>query len=69
MIINVKVNTNSSFEKIICLEEDYFEVWIKEKPINNLGNKKIENLFKKYFKKEVKIIFGKKTKKKENRGI
>jgi uncharacterized protein (TIGR00251 family) len=64
MRIKIKVHVNSKQEKIVKISEGEFEVWIKERPIENKANKYLEKLFKKYFEKEVKIIKGLKSKNK-----
>ncbi|MEA3399460.1 MAG: DUF167 domain-containing protein [Patescibacteria group bacterium] len=71
MKIKIKVHANSSQEKVKKIPENdiasskvsqgkqlWGEVWIKQKPIDGEANKYLENFLKKYFKKEVKIIFG-----------
>lgn len=64
MKIKIKVHTNSSQEKILQLNKDSFEIWIKQKPIENKANFHLEKLLKDYFKREVKIISGLTFKKK-----
>ena len=58
MKVKVKVHANSSQEKIVKLNEEEFEVWIKEKPIDGKANIFLEKLLKNYFKKSVKLIKG-----------
>jgi uncharacterized protein (TIGR00251 family) len=55
--VKVRVHPNSSQEKI---EEnkDFFEVWMKEKPIDGKANEKLVKILKKYFKKGVIISSG-----------
>lgn len=53
----IKLHPGSSQEKIIEFD-DYYEVWIKEKPIEGKANKYLEKLLKKYFGKKVKIVSG-----------
>jgi len=62
--IKIKLHANSSREKIEKLEENKYEVWIKEKPIDNKANIYLEKLLKKYFKKHVRVIKGMKSKNK-----
>lgn len=58
-IIEIKIHSNSSQEKIIKKNEDEYEIWIKEKHIENKANLEICKILKKYFKaKEVKIKSG-----------
>lgn len=59
MNAKVKVHTNSSLEKIEVIGENSFEVWIKEKAVDNKANKYLEKWLRKYFKsKNVKIKSG-----------
>jgi len=58
MRIKVKLHPSSSREKIEKLEENNYEVWLKEKPIENKANEKLVRILKKYFKKQVKIKSG-----------
>jgi uncharacterized protein (TIGR00251 family) len=58
MKIKIKVHTNSSREKIRDIENDFFEVWIKEKAIDNKANKYLEKFLGKYLDKDVKITSG-----------
>lgn len=64
MRINIKLHPGSSQEKIKCLADNSYEVWIKQKPIENKANKALEKFLKKHFKKNVKIVSGLKSKKK-----
>ena len=57
MIINVRVHANSSKEEI-KKEGNNYEVWVKEKPIQGRVNIYLLKMFKKYFKKEVRIKSG-----------
>lgn len=58
MKIKVKLHPNSSKEEIEKLNEDEFEVWIKEKPINNKANLELIKILKKFFKKDIAIKSG-----------
>lgn len=58
MRIKVKLHVNSSQEKINKISENEYEVWIKEKPIENKANIYLEKFLKKEFGKQVKIIKG-----------
>ncbi len=63
--IKVKLHPNSSQEKIIEIEKDKsYEVWIKEKPIDGKANEKLIKMLKKYFKKDVEITSGFKSREK-----
>lgn len=57
MQIKAKVHANSSKEEIKKEGGDY-EVWVKEKPIHGKVNIHLVKMFKKYFKKEVRIKSG-----------
>ena len=58
MKIKVKLHPNSSQEKIKILKDNEYEVWIKEKPLDNKANTELIKLLKKHFKKDVKIKSG-----------
>lgn len=65
MKIKIKLHPNSSQEKIEEIEKDKeYEVWIKEKPIDGKANIELIKVLKKYFKKDVKIIHGLKSREK-----
>ena len=64
MNIKIKLHPNSSQEKLIKLNEEEYEVWIKEKPIDGKANFSLEKFLKKEFKKSVKIIKGLRSKNK-----
>ncbi len=57
-MIKVKLHPSSSQEKIQKIGENSYEVWIKEKPINNKANIEVVRLLKKYFNKNVEIKSG-----------
>ncbi|HLD54685.1 MAG TPA: DUF167 domain-containing protein [Candidatus Nanoarchaeia archaeon] len=58
MKIKIKVHSNSSQEKINKIDDHFYEVWLKEKPIDNKANLKIQQMLKKYFSCNVKIKSG-----------
>ena len=58
MKIKVKIHLSSSKEEIRKLNEGEFEVWVKEKPVDNKVNIKLIKILKEYFNKEVKIVSG-----------
>jgi len=58
MKIKVKLHPNSSQEKIEEVSKERYEVWLKEKPIDNKANEKLVKILKKYFKKKVEIKSG-----------
>lgn len=61
MNIKIKLHPNSSHEKIEKLSENYYHVWIKERPFNDKANKGLKKFLKNYFRKEIKIIKGLKS--------
>ena len=63
MRIKVKIHPNSSQEKIEKKDEQY-EVWLKEKPIDNKANEKLIKILSKHFKRKVEIVRGLKSKEK-----
>lgn len=58
MKLKIKLHTNSSQERLKKIKEEEYEIWIKEKAIDNKANIKLIKLLKKYFKKNVKIKSG-----------
>lgn len=64
MKIKVKIHPNSSKEQIIKLKEKEYEVWIRESPVEGKANIALEKILKKHFKKQCKIVFGLKSRKK-----
>ncbi len=64
MIIKIKVHPSSSRQKIKKIDEWSYEVWLKKKPENNSANKELLKFLKNYFKKEVRIKSGFKSKRK-----
>ena len=58
MKIKIKIHVGSSQEKVEKVGEDSYEVWIKEKAIDNKANSYLEKYLKKYFGKVVKIKSG-----------
>ena len=64
MKIKIKVHPSSSKEKIIKINEEEFEIWIKEPAKKNKANIILIKLLKKYFKKDVRLISGFKSKNK-----
>ncbi len=64
MKIKVRVHPNSSKEKIIKINEKELEIWINKQAKNDKVNINLIKLLKNYFKKEVKLIFGFKSRNK-----
>lgn len=60
MRIKIKINSDSSVEKISKISEDYLEISVKEPPVNNMADRKVIELVKNYFlfSKNVRIISG-----------
>ena len=58
MKIKIKLHPNSSQEKIKMLKDNEYEVWIREKPLDNKANLELVKILKKYFKKDAKIKSG-----------
>ena len=56
--IKIKLHPNSSKEEIKKINENNFEVWVKEKPIDNKANIELIKILKKYFKRNIKIKSG-----------
>ena len=57
MKLKVKLHPNSSREKVEKVDE-FYHVWLKEKPVDNKANVKLVKVLKKYFGKEVEIKSG-----------
>ncbi len=64
MKLHIKLHPNSSQEKIAKITGNKYEIWIKQKPIVGKANIYLEKLLKKYFKRNVKIVYGLKSKNK-----
>ena len=65
MKIHIKLHPSSSQEKIQEIEKDKeYEVWIKEKPIDGKANEELVKILKKYFKKQVRVVHGLKSREK-----
>ncbi|MCK5624300.1 DUF167 domain-containing protein [Candidatus Pacearchaeota archaeon] len=58
MKIKIKLHPNSSQEKIEKKDNKIYEVWLKEKPIDNKVNEKLIKILGKYFKRKVIIKSG-----------
>jgi len=61
MHIKVKVSTDQNKEKIEKISEDRFECFVKEKPENNMANKRLIELLAQYFgitENKVRIVKG-----------
>jgi len=62
--IKVKIHPNSSREEVVKIKDEEYEVWIKESPLEGKANIALEKILKKYFRKQCKIVFGFKSRKK-----
>ena len=58
MKIKIKVHPKSSKEEIKKINEENYEVWLKEEAKDNKANIGLLKILKKYFGKEVKIKSG-----------
>jgi uncharacterized protein (TIGR00251 family) len=58
MKLKIKIHPNSSQNRIEKISDLDYEVWIKEKPVNNKANLELIKILKKYFKKDVEIKSG-----------
>jgi len=58
MKLKIKLHPNSSREKIEKISGSEYEVWLKEKPVDNKANVQMIKLLKKHFGKEVGIKSG-----------
>ena len=61
MRIKIRLHPNSSKEEVKKINEAEYAVWIKEKPIDGKANLFLIKFLKKYFKKEVKLVKGMKS--------
>ena len=64
MIINIKVKPSSEKQEIKELSNNHYTISLKNPPENNKANLELVKLLKKHFKKDIKIIKGKKSKNK-----
>jgi len=56
--MKIKLHAGSSQEKIVYAGNGGYEIWIKEKPIDNKANLALERFLRKYFKKKFKVVSG-----------
>ena len=65
MILQIKVKTQSGKQEITKISENEYKVSLKSPPENNEANLELIKILKKHFKaKEVKIIFGRTSRRK-----
>lgn len=58
MKIKVRIHTKTSKEEVKKIDGVNYEVWVKEKPVDNKANMQIMKMLKKYFGSPVKIVSG-----------
>ncbi len=59
MYIHIRVLTSQKKEVVEKMSENRFKVYLKEKPVRNMANRKILEIFSDLFKtKKIKIISG-----------
>ncbi len=61
MKISVKAKPNSREEKVEKTDENHYNVWVKEPPMNGKANEAVRNALAVYFKtssSSIKIISG-----------
>ena len=58
MKMKIKVHVGSSKEEIRKINDENYEIWLKESAVDNKANLKLIKILKKYFGREVKIKSG-----------
>lgn len=61
MRVKVRLHPDSTQEKIIKLEPGFYVVWLKEPAFDDKANIALVKMLKNYFRREVKIVHGFKT--------
>lgn len=56
--IEVRIQVNSSQQKIILVSNNKYKVYLHKPPIENKANEELIKLLKKYFKADVEILKG-----------
>jgi uncharacterized protein (TIGR00251 family) len=67
MPIRVYVTPNAKQARVVKVSEDYFEVWIDEKPMGGRANKRLLEILAEYFnipKSRITILRGSRTRNK-----
>ncbi len=67
MLIKVYVTPNAKQARVVKISEDYFEVWIDEKPVGGRANQRLLEILTEYFnipKSRIAILRGSKTRNK-----
>lgn len=58
MYVKVRVVTKAKKERLIEVGDNRLEIHVKEKPEQNMANKRVLEVLKEYFGHDVKIISG-----------
>ena len=61
MFVKVRVRADTKKEEVKALSNTHFEISVKEKPLQNLANKRVVELVARHFKipaKAVRIVSG-----------
>jgi len=58
MNIKVRVHAGSSREEINKIDDDSYEIWLKERAVDNKANLGLIKILKKHFGKDIKIKSG-----------
>jgi uncharacterized protein YggU (UPF0235/DUF167 family) len=56
MLIKVRVRTGARKEKVVISSADHFEVSVREKPENNMANKRVISLIADQFHVPIKAV-------------
>ena len=64
MILKIKVKTNSKKQEIESIDDESYRISLKSKSEDNKANFELIKLMKRYFRKDVKIIKGLRSKNK-----
>ncbi|MBT4258259.1 DUF167 domain-containing protein [archaeon] len=56
--MKIKIHANSSQEKLKKIDENFYEIWLREKPLDGRANDSLLKLLKKEFGKSFKIKSG-----------
>lgn len=64
MIIKIKVKANAGKQEVIKVDNRKYEVSLRSKAENNKANLELLKLLRRYFKKDIRIIAGVRSKNK-----
>jgi len=64
MKLKIKVKPNSGRQEIVKISEDEYKVFLKSVPEDNQANQELVKLLHKYFKRQVHIVRGIKSREK-----